>query len=76
VVFESANGRIVEAWAVGYLPADRVRAFYRDSLPQLGWRAVGDLTFRREGEVLTLDFPSGPGAAEPLAVRFRIAPAS
>lgn len=71
VVFETARGRIVEAYAVGYLSAERVRSFYRDSLPQLGWRATGDLTFRREGEVLTLGFPS---RGEPLTVRFRIAP--
>ncbi|MQX38019.1 hypothetical protein [Roseospira navarrensis] len=78
VVFESPNGRIVETWAVGYVPAERVRAFYRESLPHLGWRAGDDdLTFRREGEVLTLDFPAAgkdtaPGAA--LTVRFRITP--
>ncbi|KAA5607237.1 hypothetical protein F1188_00245 [Roseospira marina] len=72
VVFESPGGRIVEAWAVGYLPPDTVRQFYRDSLPQLGWQVSGDLIFRREGEVLTLDFPAGPDS--PLTVRFRIAP--
>lgn len=74
VVFESPNGRIVEAWAVGYLAPERVRAFYNESLPQLGWQAAGDMRFRREGEVLTLDVLAG--SADPLAVRFRIAPGS
>ncbi|SDE91742.1 hypothetical protein [Rhodospira trueperi] len=71
VVFETGQGRIVEAYAVGFLSADAVGGFYRESLEQLGWRRVGDLTFHREGEVLTLTFPSAP---DPLTVRFRIAP--
>lgn len=71
VVFDSERGRIVEAYAVGYVPADRVRGFYRRSLPQLGWQTAGDLTFWREGEVLIVDFPAGP---DPLTVRFRITP--
>jgi len=73
VVFETAQGRIVEVFAVGFLDRARVERFYVDSLPQLGWRHAGGLTFRREGEVLTLSFPQG---ADPLTVRFRIAPGS
>jgi len=72
VVFESARGRILEAWAVGYLTRDQVSRFYTSTLPQLGWRAAGGLTFRRAGEFLTLDFPVGSGDA--LTVRFRITP--
>jgi len=72
VVFESARGRILEAWAVGYLTRDQIRRFYAGTLPQLGWRAVGDLTFHRAGEVLTLDFPTG--SEDAMTVRFRIAP--
>ncbi|MBB4286024.1 hypothetical protein [Roseospira goensis] len=74
VVFETAQGRIVEVYAVGYLTAERVSAFYRQTLPQLGWRRIAggpDLRFHREGEILTLSFPS---RAEPLTVRFRIVP--
>lgn len=71
VVFETAQGRIVEAYAVGFVSPAQVRDFYGDSLPQLGWRPAGPARFRREGEVLTLDFPS---RTEPLTVRFRIAP--
>jgi len=77
VVFDSAEGRIIEAYAAGYVDAEAVRRFYTASLPQLGWQEMpGSLTFRREGEILTLEvLEQGAAGTDPVTVRFRIAPA-
>ena len=70
---ESAVGRIVEAYASGPVSRDQVLRFYAATLPQLGWRADGDAAFRREDEILKLEFPPpGPGG---LTVLFTLAPA-
>jgi len=76
MVFDSARGRIVEAFATGWVNEGAVRAFYDETLPQLGWRPLGAGTFRRENEILMVEFPGGPGAAPPLTVGFRLMPAA
>lgn len=66
--FDTAEGRIVQVTARGGPSADAVRAFYKETLPQLGWTTAGADLWRREGEELRLEFPA-PGA-----VRFILAP--
>jgi len=68
LVFDTPAGRIAEVTASGPLSAQAVRAFYADTLPQLGWRKTGANAWAREGEGLRLEFP------EQGAVRFVIAP--
>ena len=71
LVFDKPDGRIVEAYARGPVEAQAVRSFYRDTLPQLGWRAVGTGLFVRENEQLELQIlPEAP----PLTVRFILRP--
>lgn len=72
MVFDSPQGRIVEAVAAGASTAESVRAFYRATLPQLGWTRVGPDTWRREGEALRLDLAAQPGGG--LRVRFSLVP--
>jgi hypothetical protein len=67
LVFDTASGRIVEVTATG-AGADKVRAFYTDTLPQLGWTPDGADAWTREGEVLRLEFPAAD------TVRFILAP--
>jgi hypothetical protein len=75
MVFDAPGGRIVDVQTAGHAEAGRVLAFYRDTLPQLGWRPIGaDGKFEREGEVLTL-LISEP-ARDQVTVRFSLAPAS
>ena len=74
MVFDSARGRIVEAFATGPVSEGGVMAFYEKTLPQLGWRRLDIGVFQRENEVLKLEFPGGPGAAPPLTVGFRLMP--
>ena len=72
--FDTAQGRIVEAYATGPVSEGGVMAFYEKTLPQLGWRRLVIGVFQRENEVLKLEFPGGPGAAPPLTVGFRLMP--
>ena len=77
-VFDAPGGRIVEAWAEGGVARETVLSFYGTTLPQLGWTAAGPGRFRREGEMLLLEFPpQGPrGARAPgtLLIRFYLSP--
>ncbi len=71
VVFDKPSGRIVEAYARGDVTREAVLAFYRDTLPQLGWTEAGGGNFRREGERLALEFLDGDGT---LTLRFTLKP--
>ena len=71
MVFDDPSGRIVEAYAEGRVERSEVLAFYAATLPQLGWRAEGEAIYRREGEVLRLEFIGGAGM---LAVHFFLSP--
>jgi len=77
-VFDAPAGRVVEAWAEGTLARDAVLSFYASTLPQLGWRAAGPDLFRREGEILRLEFPAagprGNRASGTLLIRFYLSP--
>ena len=71
VSFDAAVGRIVVAFAEGAVRMPAVRAFYAETLPQLGWKPEGAGRWLREGEVLTVDtVVEGNG----LVVRFELAP--
>jgi hypothetical protein len=71
MVFDSPQGRIVEAYAKGTAQSQAVLDFYAQTLPQLGWTALGPAAYRREGETLRLElYPEKDG----LTVRFYLAP--
>ena len=77
VVFDKPGGRIVEAFARGPVALQEAMAFYAAALPQLGWIATGDVTapgtlsFRREQELLAIEFTRRPSGLE---VRFSVTP--
>ena len=71
LVFDNPGGRIIEVTAAGILTTQAILAFYRETLPQLGWTGVADDRFEREGEVLRLVFTQVTG---PTVVMFTIAP--
>ncbi len=70
MAFDKPGGRIVEAAATGAVPAARIRSWYAEALPQLGWQPAGEGLFRREGEVLSLAV-SAEGAGARVAFRLR-----
>ncbi|EDP61954.1 hypothetical protein BAL199_10175 [alpha proteobacterium BAL199] len=71
VSFDAAAGRIVVAFAEGKVRMPDVRAFYAETLPQLGWSVDQAGRWMREGEVLTVDtVVEGDG----LVVRFELTP--
>ena len=76
MVFDTAAGRIVEAYASGAVSRAQVLDFYAATLPQLGWRREGETAFLREDEILVLEFSAGKaGPAPALTVRFALSPA-
>jgi hypothetical protein len=71
LLFDTADGRIVEAIASGNVDAQQVRGFYAETLPQLGWQSLGGLTFRRDNEILHVVIED---KHHPIVVRFSLAP--
>jgi hypothetical protein len=71
LVFDKPSGRIVEVYAQGEVRPEAVRAFYARSLPPLGWQVAGEAAFRRDGEILLLEFVT---RERPLLVRFSLRP--
>lgn len=75
VIFDKPSGRLVEAYAEGEVAPATVLAFYRETLPQLGWTAAparGERgVFFRESERLEIHVLEG----EPRrTVRFVLSP--
>ena len=71
VTFDSPQGRIVIVNTQGALEQRQVQEFYAASLSQLGWDRIGDSAFRREGEMLRLEFGQRGSL---LTVRFSLSP--
>lgn len=73
LVFDKPSGRVAQASAAGKSVAgEAIRAFYAETLPQLGWAPVGADTYVREGEKLVLSVGSQAGYN---VVQFTLAPA-
>lgn len=73
LVFDTPEGRIVVSPVSGSVSRRQVLDFYARILPQLGWQRQNQTTFRREGEILRLEFSDGDKAG--LSVRFSLSPA-
>lgn len=55
VMFDKPEGRIAESAAYSQsLDRDAIRDFYRNTLPQLGWRHIGRDAFVRQDERLRM----------------------
>lgn len=72
MIFDTPSGRTVQAYAEGEVLPQQVLGFYDKTLPQLGWRLLGDGRFRRDGEELKAEF--GEAGAATVAVRFVLSP--
>ena len=70
VVFEGAEGRIIQASAAGSGSGGSALAFYQATLPALGWASApgadGGLSFQRGRERLSIEAPDNS------AIRFRL----
>jgi hypothetical protein len=71
LMFDNPRGRIVTMFAKGNVARPAVLDYYRGALPQLGWEASGSDRFRREGEILRLEFTKETAG---LIVRFALSP--
>ena len=57
--FDSADGRIAEMYAAGFKKPEEINEFYKDVLPQFGWKQVSALTFEKDGERLMIEPEKG-----------------
>lgn len=74
IAFDKPNGRIGESLAIAKpIPAESVRGFYRDTLPQLGWSAAreGGDSYVRGEDRLRIEIDAG---AQRTAIRFTLTP--
>lgn len=55
ISFDTASGRIVEAFAKTEQNVEKILSFYKSVLPQLGWKVKRDTMFVRDAETLNLD---------------------
>ena len=55
ISFDTASGRIVEVSAKTEQTVERILSFYKNALPQLGWRVEKDTMFVRDTEILIID---------------------
>ena len=55
ISFDTASGRIVEAFAKTEQSVERILSLYKNMLPQLGWRVEKDTIFVRDSEILIID---------------------
>ncbi len=74
VVFDTPGGRIVEVFAAGNPPVARIRSFYGETLPQLGWKPKSASTFQRDKEVLKIEISED--GKDRRIVRFSVVPKS
>ena len=58
--YDKPEGRIVEVAARGAVLQKDAMAFYADTLPQLGWSAVGDASGTLPGSVCTIASAARP----------------
>jgi hypothetical protein len=74
LIFESEQGRVVRTSAEGNSGANRVSAFYEETLPALGWKLVegpDGVAFERESEKLVIRIRE-PANMAPVRVEFEL----
>ena len=54
VLFDKVDGRYVSTEIIGNYKYDEVVSFYKNVLPNLGWKETKALTFERSKEILEL----------------------
>jgi hypothetical protein len=76
VMFDTPGGRIIEVFAAGKISGPRIRRFYLETLPQLGWQASRktgqNIEFRRDKELLKIEISDDNKGTR--VVRFSVVP--
>ena len=71
VAFDTVHGRVLVSFAQSSDGEEKILAFYKEALSQLGWKFNRDGVFLSGEEILTIDFlPDG----DYLAIRFSLEP--
>lgn len=62
LVFDKPEGRIIESVAeIESQSVGDIKHFYQDTLPQLGWTRIAEMSYVRQDEHLYLDFETYEG---------------
>jgi hypothetical protein len=69
--FDKPAGRIVVAYATGSPAKTAIEAFYRRTLPQLGWKELKPGQYVREGERLVIEVMA---RGRTVTVRYTLSP--
>lgn len=72
VVFDTPGGRIIEVFAKGQLKPASIRAFYGETLSQLGWQPRAKNEFQRDKELLRIEIIQDKAGGQ--VVRFSVVP--
>ena len=72
VIFDTANGRIIEVFAIGNNSPRDIMSFYSATLQQLGWVLNSNNEFWRDEELLKVEISKNKRGK--FIVRFSIAP--
>ena len=71
VAFDTVHGRVLVSFAQSSEGEEKIIAFYKEALSQLGWKFNRDGEFLRGEEILTIDFLLD---GDYLAIRFSLEP--
>ena len=71
VAFDTVHGRVLVSFAQSSEGEEKILAFYKEALSQLGWKVNRGGEFLRGEEILTIDFFPG---GDYLAIRFSLEP--
>ena len=71
VAFDTVHGRVLVSFAQSSESEEKILAFYKEALSQLGWKVNRGGEFLRGEEILTIDFLPG---GDYLAIRFSLEP--
>lgn len=71
VAFDTVHGRVLVSFAKSRESGEKILAFYKESLSQLGWKINRDGEFLRGEEILKIDFILD---GDYLAIRFSLEP--
>ena len=74
IIFDSPLGKFVELYAISNNTSQDIISFYRQALPELGWKEIKNNQFSRDNEQLTLDFYSSKQVQSNIIVRFTLSP--
>lgn len=74
IVFDSPFGRFIELFVLSADDNQRIINYYQQALPALGWQQQSATQFKRNHELLVMDFFKTSHKPSHIIVRFTLSP--